>query len=91
MIRIALMTMVAACLMQHLGLSQAIASVVAKVAKCPKCLTFWTTLFALLFAGCGILIALVLSILMAYLSNYFGLVLIVLNRLYDRLWQRSNR
>lgn len=87
----ALITMMTACLAQHLGLSQAIASVVTKVAKCPKCLTFWTTLLVLLVAGCHPFTASALSVLMSYLSHYFGLVLMVLNNMYDKLWQRGNR
>lgn len=91
MIWIALLTMMAACLAQHLGLPQAIASVLLKVTKCPKCLTFWSTLLVLLMAGCSIFIASALSILMSYLSHFFGLVLMVLNNLYDRLWEKGNR
>ena len=91
MIWIALLTMMAVCLAQHLGLPQAIASVMLKVCKCPKCLTFWSTLLVLLTAGCDILVALALSILMSYISHFFGLVLMVLNNLYDRLWQRESR
>lgn len=91
MLWIALISMMTACLAQHLGLPQAIASVVLKVAKCPRCLTFWITLFVLLAAGCHIFTASALSIMMSYLSHYFGLVLMVLNNLYDKLWQRGNR
>ena len=91
MIWIALQTMMAVCLAQHLGLPQAIASVVLKICKCPKCMTFWSTLLVLLMTGCDILIASALSVLMSYLSHFFGLVLMVLNNLYDRLWERGNR
>lgn len=91
MIWIALLTMMAVCLAQHLGLPQAIASVVLKICKCPKCMTFWSTLLVLLMTGCDILIASALSVLMSYLSHFFGLVLMVLNNLYDRLWERGNR
>lgn len=91
MLWIALIVMMAACLMQHLGLSQAIAAVVSKIAKCPKCLTFWTTALVLLMSGCDALIALVLSLLMSYLSHFFSLVLMVLNKIYDWLWQRGNK
>jgi hypothetical protein len=91
MLWIALIAMMAACLVQHLGLSQAIASVVSRVAKCPKCLAFWTTILVLLILGCNPFVALVLSLLMSYLSHFFGLVLMVLNKIYDRLWQRGNK
>lgn len=51
MVWIALMVMIVAGLAHHLGLSEAIAMVVVKVAKCPKCLTFWTTFFILIAVG----------------------------------------
>lgn len=91
MIWIALMVMIVSGMAHHLGLPQAIASVVARVTRCPKCLTFWATLIVLLIAGSGLFLAVMLSVLMAYLSHYWGLALMVLNDLYDRLWQRINK
>lgn len=91
MVWIALIVMIVAGLAHHLGLPEAIASVVAKVARCPKCLTFWATLIILLMVGSSLLIAVMLSVLMAYLSHYWGLVLMILNDLYDKLWQRINK
>lgn len=91
MVWIALMVMIVAGLAHHLGLSEAIAMVVAKVAKCSKCLTFWTTFFILIAVGSSILLTVMLSVLMAYLSHYWGLVLVLLNKLYDSLWQRINK
>ena len=44
---VALIAMVVAVLAHHLGLSEAIAKVVSKVARCPKCLTFWLVLLVL--------------------------------------------
>lgn len=90
MVWIALMSMMAACLAQHLGLAEAVASVIHKVAKCPKCMTFWTTLAVLISLGCEPFTASALSILMSYLSHYFGLVLMVLNKVYDWLWQKGS-
>ena len=43
--------MIAATLAQHLGLAEAIARVVDKVASCPQCFTFWVTMSALLYLG----------------------------------------
>ena len=87
MLVIALIVMMVAVLAQHLGLSEAIAKVVSKILKCPRCLSFWTVLFALLALGCDAFIAMGLSILMAYLSIWIGLPLGMLNNLYKRLWQ----
>lgn len=87
---IALSVMVASVLVVNLGLGEAIAKVSDKVLQCPTCLTFWGTLGALLYNGADVVLAVVLSILMAYVSNYFGILLTVLNRLYEKLWERSN-
>lgn len=91
MVWIALTVMIVAGLAHHLGLPQAIASVVAKVARCPKCLTFWATFIVLLIVGSGLLFAIMLSVLTAYLSHYWGLVMMLLNDLYNKLWERVNK
>lgn len=91
MILTALIVMVAAVLAHHLGLSDAVAGVASKILKCPKCLTFWTVLVTLLMLKYNILIAIGLSVVMAYLSAWFGLLLNLLNQLYDKIWQRTNR
>ncbi len=91
MVGIAICAAISAVLMQHLGLCEAIAEIIGKIAKCHTCCCFWGTLAALLYSGCEIIVAISLSIIMAYLSNYFGLLLIVLNRWYDVLWQKINK
>ena len=91
MVWIALTVMIVAGMAHHLGLPQAIASVVAKVARCPKCLTFWATFIVLLIVGSGLLFAVMLSVLTAYLSHYWGLVMMLLNDLYNKLWERVNK
>lgn len=91
MLATALIVMIVAVLVQHLGLSEAIAKVVSKILKCPRCLSFWTVLFALLVLGCDIVIAVGLSVLMAYLSIWIGLPLGMLNDLYERLWQKRRK
>ena len=91
MIGIALIVMVVASLMHHLGLSEAIADVVSKIAGCSKCLTFWSVLAVLILSGCNILMAVAVAIVMAYLSHWFGFVLILCNRLYDRVWKSLQR
>lgn len=85
---IALVTMVVALLVQHLGLSEAMASVVVKVAKCHQCLTFWSTLFVLTILGCHLMLSIALSILMSYLSNFLALLLMWMQGLYTRLWEK---
>lgn len=88
---IALIAMMLATLAHHLGLPEAIARVGLKVTKCPKCLSFWIALLVLVFVGCNVFIAIGLSLIAAYLSFWFGLILGWLNRKYDELWQRLQR
>ncbi len=94
---IAIAVMMSATIGVHLGLPQAIAPAVGKVCKCPKCLSFWLTLAALWWADragwaeCNIVAAILLSLAMAYLSNWFGILLVWLNHKYTDLWQKTNR
>lgn len=91
MVWIALTAAFAALLAQHLGLAEELAGLVVKVAKCPKCTTFWITLAALVYSGCDVVAAVALSLLMAYLSFWTGFPLIGAQKLYDWLWQKINR
>lgn len=87
---IMLLTVVNATIAVHLGLSVAIGKVLTKILSCPKCLTFWSCLGILFLCGCNIFIAVVLSLLGAYVSSWFALLLIKLNQKYNELWQRLN-
>ena len=91
MVWIALAAAIAAILGQHLGLAEEIAKVATKVAECPKCCTFWLVLASLLYNGCDIVYAAALSMIMAYLSYWFGFVLIGLQKLYDWLWEKLDK
>lgn len=91
MVWVALISMAVGVLMQHLGLSEAIVGVAEKIAKCHKCCAFWATIAALSYFGYDPFATLALSILMAYLSNFFGLLLVLLNKLYLRLWQKTEK
>lgn len=88
---IAILYMIVATVSVHLGLPQAIAGVVMKICKCHKCLSFWLTLFGLLLMAYPFLCAVLLSLFAAYMSYWFYLLLIKLNKLYDKLWQRLNK
>lgn len=87
---IALIVTVVASLAQHLGLSEAIAKVFAKVTRCPKCLTFWAVMLTLLLVSAHPIVAITLSMLCSYLSNWLGLLLMWLAKIYNMLWQRIN-
>lgn len=80
--------MMAATVAQHLGLLEAVAEVITKIASCPKCSSFWMSLGVLVYMDCPPFIAMGLSLLVAYLSYWFGLIVIYLNILYNRLWER---
>lgn len=88
---IAMLLMVVATVCVHLGLPQAMAQVVVKICKCHKCLSFWLTLFGLLAAGYPCLYAALLSVLAAYTSNWFAVLLIFLQKIYTQLWERLNK
>jgi hypothetical protein len=75
----------------HLGLFSAIVRVLSKIAKCERCAAMWLSLSVLLYSGCDLFAAIALSILGAYLSFYLGLVLMVLNKIYNSLWQKINK
>ena len=89
MIWIALIVMIASLFAQHLGLTDAVSKVLTKILKCPRCLSFWAVLAVLLWLRCNLIIAIGLSILMAYLSVWTGLLLVLASKLYDRLWQKN--
>lgn len=91
MVWIALSVMVAATLIVNLGLGEAIAEVSGKILRCPVCLSFWASLAALMHSGADIVWAVVLSISVAYLSNFFGILLMILNNWYDKLWTRNEK
>lgn len=88
---IAILAMVSAVLIVNLGLGEAIAEVSGKILKCPICLSFWGALAALIHHGADIVIAVSLSILVAYISNFIGIALMMLNRLYTWLYGKETR
>lgn len=90
-IGIAILLMMTATIGVHMGLPQTIAQIVGRICRCHKCLSFWMTLAALVYIKCDIVMAVLLSFAVAYLSNWFAIILIVLNRLYNRLWEKVNR
>lgn len=88
---LALCIMIAATLAQHLGLLEAIATIVKKVCSCGMCSTFWSCMVVLLYAGEDIVVAASLSIGAAYLSNWFQLLLMWMQDKYDELWQKISK
>lgn len=91
MVMIAMAAMLVAVLAHHLGLSEAVAEVVTRIAECPKCLSFWTAMVCMVYCECPLAFAVLLSLLCAYMSNWVGLLLVWLARKYNGLWQRLNK
>lgn len=91
MLWIALLTMVCATIAQHLGLAEKIAQIGSQIMVCPKCLSFWASLFVLLVNGCNILCTVGLSLFMAYIANWIGFAYYGADKLYEILWQRTTR
>lgn len=88
---IAMLLMAVSTTAVHLGLPQAIADIVRKICECHKCLSFWSSLIVLTVLTGDIAAAVLLSIVAAYASEWFAIILILLNKLYNRIWQRVNR
>lgn len=87
----AFVTMACATLAVHLGLTQAIAEVVLKAAKCNQCATFWLTAGVLLLMGTRPDVAAAVAVFCAYISNWFVLVLVLMQSIYDWSWERLRR
>lgn len=91
MIVVTLLVMIGATLIVHTGLSGAIAKVCNKIASCHQCSTFWACLVTLIVKGGDPVIAIMLSVAAAYLSNYFALLLMWAQDLYNKLWDRISK
>lgn len=81
--------MVSVNLIHHLGLAQAIAEVMNKILGCSQCHTFWSVVAGLTCLGQDIITAVFLAITMAYLSNWFGLILLYLQRKFTTMYERE--
>ncbi len=84
-----MLLMVSVNIIHHLGLAQAISEVMNKILGCSQCLTFWSVVAGLTYLGQDIITAVFLAITMAYLSNWFGLILLYLQRKFTTLYERE--
>lgn len=80
----------AALLVQHLGLTEAVAKIAWKILSCSQCMVFWSVLSALLYKACDIVIAVVLAAFMSYISNWLVLLLIILQRKFTKTHEKEN-
>ena len=83
--------MACATLACQMGLPEAVARILLKMAKCPKCCSFWAVLAALAFTGRDIVAAVLLSVLAAYASHWFGILPYMANGKYEDVWRRLQR
>lgn len=88
---VATASMIVIVLAHHMGFIEKAYAVCGDIAKCPMCCSMWGTLVVLLLSGHDFMEAVALSFIVAYLSNWFGLLLAWLSIKYDVIWQRANR
>lgn len=89
-IAVATVSMIVIALAHHMGFIEKAYAVCGDIAKCPMCCTMWGTLVVLLLSGHDFMGSVALSFIVAYLSNWFGLLLAWLSIKYDAIWQRVN-
>lgn len=88
---IAIISMAVIAVAHNTGFVGKAYDVCGEIAGCPMCSCMWGTLLVLLLTGCRPWEAIALSFLVAYLSNWFGLMLEWLAQIYDRIWQQQHR
>lgn len=86
---VAIVSMAVISTAHHLGFVDKAYEICGQIARCSMCSTMWGTLVVLLALGSGFFEAVALSFLMAYLSNWFGIILDRLAKLYEKIWQRN--
>lgn len=81
--------MIAATLAQHTGLTEAVAKVAMRIARCGQCTAMWSTLAVLMLTGeADIIEAVGLAIVAGYGANWVGLVLMLMQKIFDKLWRK---
>lgn len=85
----------AVALASHMGLCNAVASVISplgrtvcKIIRCPKCLAFWLTIVYCLAYNHPLLASVMISLGCAYAIQWLILILELTYKFYIRLWQR---
>lgn len=91
MLVVASIALVVGILAHHLGLADAVARVMMKIAKCVKCLVFWLVLTSLVFCHYNLLCAVGVALISSYLSHWLGLLLMWLAKIYNKIWERLNK
>lgn len=86
---VAIASMCIILIAHHLGFIGKAYSVIGEIAQCPICSVFWGTAVILLYYGYNILEVIALSFTVAYLSNWVAILLDLLSKSNDKLWQKS--
>lgn len=86
---VAIASMCVILVAHHLGFVGKVYTIIGEIARCPMCSVFWGTVVILLYYGYNILEVIALSFAMAYLSNWFAILLDLLSKANNKLWQRS--
>ena len=86
---VAITSMCVILVAHHLGFIGKVYVILGEIARCPMCSVFWGTVVILLYYGYNIFEVIALSFLMAYLSNWVAILLDLLSKANDKLWQRS--
>nr|DAO69127.1 MAG TPA: hypothetical protein [Caudoviricetes sp.] len=87
---IALLVAFSVALAHHLGLVEKVAETVREIAGCARCSVFWVVFCVLLLEGVHAVVAFGAAIVLAYLTDWLGLLFFKAAKLYDKLWQRIN-
>lgn len=78
----------------HLGLVSAIEEKIDSdipIVNCPKCLSFWSSLFYLLLDGSGLVYSLAASFFVSYLAIWTELAMGMLDHLYSMIYEKIYR
>ena len=86
---VAITSMCVVLIAHHLGFVGKAYAVVGEIARCSMCSVFWCTAFVLWYYDATVLEIIALSFTVAYLSNWAGIGIELLSRLYEMVWQRS--
>ena len=86
---VAIVSMSVILVAHHLGFIDKVYTVFGEIARCPMCSVFWGTVVILLYYGYNMSEVIALSFAMAYLSNWVAILLDMLSKANDKLWQRS--
>lgn len=86
------MLMASATMANHMGLVEAVERVLGfklPIINCPKCCSFWLTLFYTLMCGTTVIHSIAISFLMSYLSVWFNLALGLADMLYNWIYESA--